>query len=309
MLPEKFLFPAPNPPHYTLTSHKEHLFWLPADPNSSQTSPIPCMLYSPSCEANFFLIWCHGNGCDIGSMDMTLTALSRRLHAHALIFEYPSYGLLKGVTSSPSQESINNHAERAYSFVRHTLKWPTDRIIIYGHSIGSGTACHLASTQQVGALILQSPYTSISNFIQEKLGMSSKVISSSYWNNYEAMKHIACPILFIHGQRDNLIPSQHSQILFDSLSHINKKKLVLLSNDNHNSISDPMILIHVEPFLNEHFQMPTEPMPRVEIDPALREPPPIPTNPLASLFSSLVSASKSYTTSVLRSSGLKRREE
>jgi len=267
------------------------------------------MLYSPSRETNFFIIWCHGNGCDIGSMDMTLTALSRRLHAHALIFEYPSYGLLNGITSSPNQASINNHAERAYSFVRDTLRWPTDRIIIYGHSIGSGAACHLASTQQVGALILQSPYTSISNLVQEKLGMLSSMVRSSFWDNYEAMKRITCPILFIHGQRDNLIPSQHSQILFNSLNHINNKQLVILQNDDHNSISDPMILMHVEPFLNQHFQAPTEPMPRIEIDPALREPPPINPSSSFGLLSSLFGASKTAATSMLHSFGLKRSDE
>ncbi|CAF0765597.1 unnamed protein product [Rotaria sp. Silwood1] len=302
MLLEKFLFPAPNPPHYTLTSHREHLFWLPSDSNSAKTPSIPCMLYSLSPEAQYFIIWCHGNGCDIGSMDMTLTTLSRRLRAHVLIFEYPAYGLLKGITSSPSQASINNHAERAYSFVRDTLKWPTDRIIIYGHSIGSGAACHLASTHPVGALILQSAYTSISNLVREKVGLLSKIITGPFWDNCEAMKRITCPTLFIHGQRDTLIPSHHSQRLFDSLNLLDKKQLAFLPNDDHNSISDPMILKYAVPFLNQHFHPATEPLPRIEIDPILREPSPINPNSKSSIFSSLFNSSKNATTSILRSS-------
>ncbi|CAF2530152.1 unnamed protein product [Rotaria sp. Silwood2] len=301
MLLEKFLFPAPNPSHYTLTSHAEHLFWLPPDSNSRKTSPIPCMLYSPPREAQFFIIWCHGNGCDIGSMDKTLTALSRRVRAHILIFEYPAYGVLKGITSSPSQASINNHAQCAYSFIRHTLKWPTDRIIIYGHSIGSGAACHVASTQPVGALILQSAYTSIRNLVREKIGILSNVVMGSFWDNYEAIQSITCPILFIHGQRDTLIPSQHSQILFDSLNLIDKQKLVLLPNDDHNSISDSTILMHVESFLNQHFQPATEPFPRVEIDPILREPPPTYGKSKSSIFSSLICSSSNSTIPTLRS--------
>ncbi|CAF0719185.1 unnamed protein product [Adineta ricciae] len=275
MLLEKILFPAPNPSHYTLTSHEEHLLWIPSKNYSNETPAIPCMLYSPSHEARAFIIWCHGNGCDIGSMDTTFTALSLRLRVHILAFEYPSYGLLKGITSTPSETSINKHAQCAYSFVRDTLKWPTNRIIIYGHSIGSGAACHLSAEQEVGALILQSPYTSISNLIREKIGVLSSIISSSFWNNYEAMKHIACPTLFIHGERDNLIPSQHSQTLYDSFKSTGNKELVLLPDDDHNSISDPILNINIKPFIDKYFESTTESMPEVRIDPALRQPPTI----------------------------------
>ncbi|CAF4730715.1 unnamed protein product, partial [Rotaria sp. Silwood2] len=159
----KILFSIPNPPHYTLTSHKDYLLWLPFDRNSTQETAIPCMLYSPEQEARFFLIWCHGTAEDIGTRHMTFVTLSRQLQTHILVFEYPSYGLSNGVVSSPSEASINDRAQRVYLFICHTIKWPTDRIIIYGHSLGSGPACHLASTQSVGGLILQSPYTSIKN--------------------------------------------------------------------------------------------------------------------------------------------------
>jgi fermentation-respiration switch protein FrsA (DUF1100 family) len=299
MILEKILFPAPNPPHYTLTSHRENLFWIPSDEYSTETPSIPCMLYSPSRDARLFIIWCHGNGCDIGSMDKTWTALSRRLQAHVLIFEYPSYGLLIGNTSSPSEASINNHAQCAYAFVRDTFKWPTDRIIIYGHSIGSGPACHLASTQPVGGLILLSPFTSIKNLIQEKIGfLLSNVVSRSFWDNYEAMTRITCPTLFIHGQRDNLIPSKHSEILYDSFKHTNNKHIVLLPNDDHNWITDSIMLMHVEPFINKYFQPTTIPMLQIRIDPILRQPPPLNFKSGSNFFSSLLSSSKNATASV-----------
>jgi pimeloyl-ACP methyl ester carboxylesterase len=273
MILEKFLFPAPNPPDYTLTSHGKHLFWLPSDRYSIETSSIPCMLYSPLREARFFIIWCHGNACDIGTMNMTFKAISQRLQAHVLIFEYPSYGLLNKITSPPTEVSINNHAQCAYSFVRDKFKWPTNRIIIYGHSIGSGAACHLASTQPVGGLILQSPFISINNLIQEKIGILSRLINSSFWDNYQAMKYITCPILFIHGQRDKLIPSHHSQTLFYSFNYTNNKELKLLPNDDHNSISDTIILMHAEAFINKYFRPITVSRRRVKTVSVLRQPP------------------------------------
>ncbi|CAF1365317.1 unnamed protein product [Adineta ricciae] len=270
----QILFPAPHPPTYTLESHKENLLWLQPNQNSSTNLPVPCLHYSPNSPAKYFFLWCHGNGCDIGSMSRTVSGLSRRAEAHALIFEYPSYGLLSGARVSPSQESINDHAERAYLFIRDTLKWPTNRIIVYGHSIGSGSACYLASRYDIGALILQSPYTSIKNIIGRKIGRVVNLFNIPYWNNLQALKDTKYPILFIHGQRDNLISSEESQILYDSLAENNKKQLVFLPEDDHNSISDPVMLSHVQPFLNKYFNEPAVSLPDIEIDPKLREVPP-----------------------------------
>ena len=85
------------------------------------------------------------------------------------------------------------------------------------------------------------------------------------------MKHIACPVLFIHGERDNLIPSQHSQTLYNSFKSTGNKELVLLPDDDHNSISDPILNINLKPFIDKYFESTTEPMPEVQIDPALRQ--------------------------------------
>lgn len=273
MVIEKILFPAPNPPHYSLTSHHDHLFWIPAGQNPIKMPRIPCMFYSPRDNAKYFTIFCHGNGCDIGSMHELFDALCRRSDSYVLAFEYPSYGLCKG-NIKPDKSTINQHAERAYAFAHETLNWPADRILIYGHSIGSGAACHIASTKIVAGLILQSPYTSINGLIREKVGdFVGSLVGNSYWNNLDAIRNIHCPTLFIHGQQDNLIPSQHSQTLHDSLAHVQNKELILVPNADHNSIPYHTILDNIQSFLDKFFSPSKESLPRIELDPELRTPP------------------------------------
>ncbi|CAF0883828.1 unnamed protein product [Rotaria sordida] len=307
MLLEKVLFPAPNPPNYTLKSHANHLFWLPRSDDPNQTQAIPCMIYSPMRDAKFFIIWCHGNGCDIGSMHTILKAFSRLLNAHVLNFEYPSYGLCQEKTTA-SEKSINEHAERAYSFVRDILRWPINRIIIYGHSIGSGPACHIASIRPIGGLILQSPYTSIRNLVREKIGILSLFIGTSLWDNLAAIEHITIPVLFIHGQLDDLISPQHSQILYDSLSRNEKKELIFLPHDDHNSMSMEDVISLAKSFLNRYFPMTIQSMPRIHIDSILFRPPSIiqhqSTNFLTSAFrasAASVNATKSVMSSLFPS--------
>jgi esterase/lipase len=233
--------------------------------------------------------------------------LSEELNTHILIFEYPSYGLCQGLVDI-NKTTVNNHAERAYSFVHETLHWPTDRILIYGHSIGTGPACHIASTKPVGGLILQSPYKSIQNVITGIIGFPGYLFDNSYWNNLETMKYIHCPTLFIHGERDNLIPSEHSKTLYNSLDHNENKQIILLPNDDHNSISYQMSSSCVKSFLKQFLPPSNQLLPEINIDPEFR----VPTetiqtssstfsyNPFTSLFN-LSTASINATQSVYNS--------
>ncbi|CAF1365282.1 unnamed protein product [Adineta ricciae] len=302
------LFPAPYPPFPISDSDKDKVFWLPTNKNSS---PVPCMLFSPETGSpvKYFFIWCHGNGGDMGSMSYTVKTISQELQAHALMFEYPTYGLLSNAEVSPSQESINDHAERAYLFVRDTLKWPTDRIILYGHSIGSGPACHLASREPVGALILQSPYTSIKQLIENKVGSLSNCMNIPFWNNEKIMETIACPVLFMHGERDHLVPAEQSQTLCKALKH-NQKKVELSPDDDHNSISDSFISQKVKDFLNHYFKEPTEPLPDVKIDSQWREiPPNMRSSPSFRLLPFLINASVNLSRGGPRISGSRRPDD
>ncbi|CAF0763104.1 unnamed protein product [Adineta ricciae] len=305
MLLNKFLFPAPKPSTYTLTSHA-NLFWIPA--KLPDELPVPCMFYSPSRsnkKIEYLIIFCHGNGCDIGSMHYTLNEFCENLNVYIISFEYPAYGLC--TATSPNQQTINNHADRTFDFVVNTLLWPIERIIMYGHSIGSGAACYLASTQLIGALILQSPYTAISNLVREKVRVLAYLISTRSWNNLEAMKNIKCPALFIHGRSDTVIPADHSQALYDACSNNEGKKLVLLRNEDHNSMTESLLLRYIVPFLekqcvlmNTNLQLPV-----IKIDRELREPPPcvLAANEVNSnrtdVFNSLSSLSKASTAATM----------
>ncbi|CAF3575041.1 unnamed protein product [Rotaria sp. Silwood1] len=296
MLLNKILFPAPKPPHYTLTSHRDNLFWLPSD--SDNELPIPCMFYSPENsdrKIEYFMIFCHGNGCDIGTMQYTLSEFSKHLNLYIISFEYPSYGLCPA--QSPNQQTINNHADRTINFVHNILNWPIERIIIYGQSIGSGAACYLASTRSIGALILQSPYTSINNLVREKIGILSVFVNSHSWNNLETMKHIKCPVLFIHGSNDILIPPNHSEILHDACVNIQGKKLVLLRNEDHNSMTETTLLKYIKTFLEKQCKLTDTHMylPIVKIDEELRELPKSITINSANNTSSSTSVLKSLT--------------
>ncbi|UJR10783.1 hypothetical protein I4U23_014970 [Adineta vaga] len=245
-----FLYPRPNPAHYSATSHPNYLIWIPS--NGSIPS-IPCFYFHLS-QTRPLIIWSHGNGCDIGTMAPLLQFLSQQLHVNILIYEYPGYGLC--TNEIPSEETINQHTQQAYHFARNHLHYSPDRIVFYGHSIGSGTACMMVASLlqkgiSVGGLILQSPYKSLTELVKQKAGVFSFFIRHIGWNNFNSMQIITCPVLFLHGKQDDLISYDNSVALYNVCpSH--KKHIILIDNADHNTINLQVILQHLGRFLHAY---------------------------------------------------------
>lgn len=82
-------------------------------------------------------------------------------------------------------------------------------IIVCGRSIGSGPAVYLAANRNPGGIILISPFKSLQETASSILGMFKFVVKDRF-NNISLIKNVTCPLLLIHGQRDDLIPFTHS---------------------------------------------------------------------------------------------------
>lgn len=89
---------------------------------------------------------------------------------------------------------------------------PAD-ILVFGRSIGSGPATYLASKRKVGALVLMSAFTSIRSAVKDIAGPLAQFFIKERFNNVEAITRVYCPTFIVHGQKDALIPFQHSQHL------------------------------------------------------------------------------------------------
>ncbi len=72
-----------------------------------------------------------------------------------LALSYRGYG---GSTGSPTETGLIADAHAVYAFA--ASRYPPERIVPWGESLGSGVAVALASTQKVGRLMLEAPFTS-----------------------------------------------------------------------------------------------------------------------------------------------------
>ena len=80
-----------------------------------------------------------------------------------------------------------------------------------GRSIGSGAACHLASTfTNIRALMLISPIKSVKEVVRAKYGKVADKLLDERFNNFENAKKVKCPTVIFHGVKDTMVPFQHS---------------------------------------------------------------------------------------------------
>lgn len=174
---------------------------------------IPC-LYLPHEEGgNKLIIYFHGNAEDIGLAFDLLYLFGQRMEMHVLAVEYPGYGLYK--TQKPNEEFIKQDAEMIYEYLTKCVGIREKDIILFGRSMGSGPTSHLASIKNPYALLLMSPYTSIKEAAKSLLGWASflSMIVYEKFRNIDTIKRARCPVFFLHGQQDTLIPPSHSQEL------------------------------------------------------------------------------------------------
>lgn len=106
--------------------------------------PIPCSVIRPRRRmSSHVAIFFHCNGEDIGRTSCErLMIMANALHMTILVPEYPGYGLFNG---RPSEASIKGSMERVvqYLFAADATLTPS-RLLLIGHSIGTGVAMHVA---------------------------------------------------------------------------------------------------------------------------------------------------------------------
>jgi uncharacterized protein len=164
---------------------------------------------------NMWLLICHGNLGNIGYRPRPeYYAMVRDLGVSTLAFDYRGYG---GSTGSPDEAGLYSDATASYEYLTHTLNVPVDRIVIFGHSLGSAVAIELASRVPAAGLIVEGAFTSVVDRGQELFPLFPvSLISTQRFPSLDRIAGIRMPKLFLHSPEDTVIPYAHGKRLFDA---------------------------------------------------------------------------------------------
>lgn len=152
----------------------------------------------------------HGNGGHIGHRAERLRRLAREGYG-MLMLEYRGYG---GNPGAPSEAGLYRDAEAALAFLENDGVGAR-RLVLYGESLGSAVAVHVAARHHVAALILESPFTSIAAVAQHHYPFLPATLL--VWDRFDSLSRIGAvraPILMVQGGRDRVVPAHFGAALF-----------------------------------------------------------------------------------------------
>ncbi|MEL6923154.1 MAG: alpha/beta hydrolase [Bacteroidota bacterium] len=129
-----------------------------------------------------------------------------------------------------------------YNDLQHIYKWlakkyPEEKIIIYGRSMGSGFATRIASWNNPRMLILDSPYYSFFHQVQRYgFWLPIRWLLRYQIRTDQFIRKVTCPVFIIHGKKDRLIPYKFGEMLHEQIP--TQSMLFPIEEGGHNNLPD-----------------------------------------------------------------------
>jgi fermentation-respiration switch protein FrsA (DUF1100 family) len=149
-----------------------------------------------------------------------------------IALSYRGYG---GSTGRPSEAGLLRDAEAVYAFA--LARYPPERLVLYGESLGTGVAVALAAEHKIGKIVLEAPFTSAVDvgaaaypFLPVRLMMHDQFRSD------ERIGKVTAPVLVLHGARDEVVPIGYGERLYARVAA--PKKFVRFSEGHHSDLDD-----------------------------------------------------------------------
>ncbi len=223
-----------HPPSRTYVKTSEHVFFKGA--NGSDLVGVFLKADNPK----FNIIYCHGNGEDIGMVYPFLHAL-RQNGYNVFSFDYNGYGYSTG---KPTEKNLYLSCEAAWKYAKENLNFAPENTMLMGFSLGSAAICHISTLEKnwLGAIISGG----ISKGVTTILPVN--IIPWSILDNQSKIAKFKSPLLLLHGTRDMIVAPRNAKMNYDAAQC--PKKLVMLEGFNHNDIfSSPDYWNEIQIFL------------------------------------------------------------
>ena len=188
------------------------------------------------------VIYFHGNA---GSLENRIHKLNhfQDININFLIIAWRGFS---GNDGKPSEQGLYIDGKSAIDWLKKKGLDEKD-LILYGESLGTGIATHLAQNKSFAGVILETPFTSMIDtariyypYIPVNLLLKDK------FENYKKIKNINSPILVMHGEADQIVPFSMGKKIYEIA---NKPKYSYFTKyDNHMMEYDENLVLALKSF-------------------------------------------------------------
>lgn len=167
-------------------------------------------------DAKFTLLYFSGNGEELGALASYLPEYVKAGFS-VLTYEYRGYGHTGG---SPSEANCYADAQLLLDWLKRNGT-PPERVIVFGFSLGAGSAIELARTQPVAGLVVESSFVSAFRVMTRV-----PLLLCDLFENERKLRDVRCPVLILHGDADAVIPVWHGEALYAAANEPKRKLIV-----------------------------------------------------------------------------------
>lgn len=190
--------------------------------------------YYPHPNARGAAIISHGNAGNISYRTPLISVLLKQ-NLSVLAYDYQGYGQSEG---QPSIDNVCADGLAAYDYLTKQRGIAPEKVIVYGESLGGAISAHISTQRKVGAIILQSAFSSLPSIARRKMLLMKLYPLFLYPKNKldsaEMLSGKHPPLLIVHGDSDTIIPFAEAQRLYKLASE--PKQLVDIKGANHNDV-------------------------------------------------------------------------
>ena len=161
------------------------------------------------------VLHCHGNAGNV-TVHFPQVAFLARAGYDVLVFDYAGFGRSAG---RPSLPGIENDAKAALAYLLGRTDLATDRVAIFGQSLGGAAAAAAASHPAVRCLVLEATFTTYREIAWSTLtGRALFFLVPTVIPEGGPATYLPAfaprPILFVHGEADVVVPVRFSRRLY-----------------------------------------------------------------------------------------------
>lgn len=187
------------------------------------------------------ILFCHGNAGNITHRDYIIE-LTKSLGFNLVLFDYSGFGNSSG---QPTLSGILNEGEVVYTYITKFIR--PDDLIVWGESIGSAVAIHIASNYKCSRLVLMGAFSSLDDVLMYYDSLKYRIIGSiagffvNTMRNKDTISKIQVPVAIIHSITDEVIPYHCALELYRSIQHFNKILITITGSHSSPNISKQCI--------------------------------------------------------------------
>lgn len=185
------------------------------------------MWYAPAKSGRRTFLYFHGNAAGLADRGERIRIMTAEGYG-VLMLAYRGYS---GSTGSPSEAANVADGKLAYEWLIGKGVKP-DQIVVFGESLGSGVAVQLAVAHKIAGIVLDSPYTSLTDVAAGRFPyLPVRLAMLDRYDSLSRIGSLSTPLFIFHGDRDEVVPYALGLRLFNAARE--PKRMVTFNGFGH----------------------------------------------------------------------------